>query len=85
MIGFLLGIPARLKLYAAAILAGVAGAFAIYAKGRADAKAKRAVQDLKQEIKAHDRINEADTGAGLSDSERIDRLREFADRHGKRE
>jgi hypothetical protein len=46
VIAFLLGIPSRLKLYAAAILAAIAGALAIYAKGRADAKAKRAVQDL---------------------------------------
>ena len=82
MIGFLLGIPARLKLYAAAILAFVAGAFGIYVKGRSDAKAKEAVKDLKQEVKTHDRINQADTGAGLSDSERIERLRSYAERHG---
>jgi membrane protein DedA with SNARE-associated domain len=84
MIGFLLGIPGKLKLYAAAILAAFAGAFALYAKGRADAKARHVVKDLKQEVQTHDRINKADTGAGLSDDERIDRLREFADRHGKR-
>jgi hypothetical protein len=74
----------RLKLYAAAILAALAAAFGIYAKGRADAKAKRAVKDLKQEVQTHDRINQADTGAGLSDDDRIARLREFADRHGNR-
>ena len=74
----------RLKLYAAAILAFVAGALGIYAKGRSDAKAKRAVKDLKQEVQTHDRINHADTGAGLSDDARADRLREFAARHGNR-
>jgi hydrogenase/urease accessory protein HupE len=46
MIGFLLGIPSRLKLWAAAIIAAMAGAMALYAKGRADAKAKRAMQDM---------------------------------------
>jgi hypothetical protein len=81
---WLFAIPARLKLWAAAIIAAMAGAMALYAKGRADAKAKRAMQDLTQEVKAHDRINKAETGAGLSDGERIDRLREFAARHGKR-
>jgi hydrogenase/urease accessory protein HupE len=43
---WLLAIPARLKLWAAAIIAAMAGAMALYAKGRADAKAKRAMQDL---------------------------------------
>lgn len=43
---WLLALPARLKLWAAAILTAIAGALAIYAKGRADAKAKRDVQDL---------------------------------------
>lgn len=81
---WLLSIPARLKLWAAAVLAAVAGAFAIYAKGRADAKAKRKADELKQEVQTHDRINRADTGAGLSDDDRIDRLHDFAARHGKR-
>jgi hypothetical protein len=74
----------RLKLWLAAIVAVFAAFGAVYAKGRADAKAKRDVKDLKQEVQTHDRINQADTGAGLSDDERVDRLREFADRHGKR-
>jgi hypothetical protein len=43
---WLFAIPARLKLWAAAIIAAMAGAMALYAKGRADAKAKRAMQDL---------------------------------------
>ena len=45
--------------------------------GRRDAEAK---QD-KEELAAHDRINNADTGAGLSDADRRDWLRDFADKH----
>jgi hypothetical protein len=56
MITFFLGIPSRLKLWAAAIVAVIAGAFAIYAKGRADAKAKRAVQDLTDHKETVERV-----------------------------
>lgn len=37
---------------------------------------------LQNEVEAHDRINRADTGANLSDDERVKRLRDFADKHG---
>ena len=84
MIALLLSIPSRIKLWLAAILAAAAGALAIYLRGSRDQKAKAKGDKLKQEVQAHDRINQADTGANLSDGERIDRLREFADRHGKR-
>jgi hypothetical protein len=56
MIGFLLGIPGKLKLYAAAILAAFAGAFALYAKGRADAKARHAVKDLTEHKDTVERV-----------------------------
>jgi len=46
VIRFLLGIPSRLKLWLAAAVTALAAVVAAYAKGRADAKAKRAVQDL---------------------------------------
>lgn len=52
MIGFLLGIPGKLKLWLAAILAALAGALAIYAKGRSDAKAKRKADEAARKIKA---------------------------------
>ena len=52
MIGFLLSIPGKLKLYAAAIIAAFAGAFAIYAKGRADASAKRKAAEAARKIKS---------------------------------
>lgn len=50
VIAFLLGIPSRLKLYAAAILAAIAGALAIYAKGRADAKARAKTDEQSRKI-----------------------------------
>jgi hypothetical protein len=46
MIAFLLSIPSRIKLWLAAIVAVFAAFGAVYAKGRADAKAKRDVKDL---------------------------------------
>lgn len=42
------------------------------------------LNELKQEVKAHGRINEADLGIGDSDAERIDRLRRYADRNSNR-
>ena len=77
MIGFLLGIPARLKLYAAAILAFVAGAFGIYAKGRADAKAKEAVKDLTEHKDTVERVLNETPSADPADDIRK-RLRERA-------
>lgn len=61
-------------------LAGLAG---VYVKGRADAKAKADTKAMKEDMKAHARINEADLGIGASDAERIERLRGFAAKHGK--
>lgn len=52
MIGFLLGIPGKLKIYCAAIIAALAGALAIYAKGRSDAKAKRKADESARKIKS---------------------------------
>jgi hypothetical protein len=71
----------RLKLWAAAFLAALAAALGIYAKGRADAKAKAAVKDLKEEIATHDRLNKAETGADLDDAGRAAWLRAFAKRN----
>lgn len=51
-------------------------------KGIALQKQKSSLEALQAERKAHERINNADTGAGLSDDERIERLRDFAARHG---
>lgn len=84
MIGFLLGIPSRLKLYAAAVVAAALGALAVYGKGRSDARHRAEVRQLREDSAAHERINHADLGTDASDDERRDRLREFAARHGNR-
>ena len=81
MIGALLG---DLWPYLIAAATAIAGALGLYFKGRSDANTKRKADELKQEVKAHERINEADTGAGLDDDQRRERLRQFAAKHGNR-
>ena len=66
----------------AAIGGVIAALAATWLGGRRSAKTAAKTETLKDEVKAHDRINKADTGAGLSDSGRIERLREYAKRHG---
>lgn len=63
-------------------LAAGAGLIGLYLKGRSDAKAKAETKAMKEDMKAHARINEADLGIGASDAERVDRLRDFAAKHG---
>lgn len=63
---------------AAAVIIG--GAFMA---GRRDARNDQQVDELENEVEAHARLNEAETGAGLSDADRRERLRQFADKHGK--
>ena len=69
----------RLKLWLAALGALIAAFVAAYLKGRGDSAARAENQQLKSEINAHERINDADTGGGATDGERIKRLRERAD------
>ena len=63
-------------------LAAGAGVLALYFKVRSGDKAKAENKVMKEDIKAHERINEADLGVGATDGERIERLREFAAKHG---
>lgn len=65
-------------------LLAVLGAAGLYAKGRSDAKAKAENKAMKEDLEAHERINEADLGIGASDAERVERLRDFAAKHGDR-
>lgn len=82
MIGFILAVPARLKVWGAAIIAALLALLAIYSKGRSDAAHKAEKKAMQADLKAHERINDADLGIGATDDQRIDRLREFAARHG---
>ena len=52
-------------------------------QGAQGQKAKQAEAQAKADRKAHERMNDADLGIGASDAERIERLREFAAKHGK--
>jgi hypothetical protein len=77
---------------ARAIGAALAGLLALWAygarkkrEGASAARSEAAAKAAKETIEAHERINNADTGIGATDSERIDRLRDFAKRHGKRD
>ena len=70
--------------YVAAAGAALLGVLAAYVKGRRDAKAKAENKAMKEDLEAHERINEADLGIGASDAERVERLRDFAAKHGDR-
>ena len=75
---WLLGIPARLKLWAAAILAALAGMAAIYAKGRADAKAKRKADEAARKIKTLETAREVKADVDeKSDADVRDGLRKW--------
>jgi hypothetical protein len=76
------GLVPNLWGYVAAAGAAVLGILGVYFKGRKDAKTKAENKAMKEDIKAHDRINQADLGIGATDGQRIDRLRDFAAKHG---
>lgn len=81
MMAFLWGIlgPFRKALaWAAAAFVIIGGAFLA---GRRDAKKAAQVNALENEVEAHERLNKADTGLGLSDDDRIARLSAFAAKH----
>lgn len=59
-------------------LIGLIFGIGIYAKGRADAKASRDAKDAREYQRTMERAIHADTGDGLSDAERADRLRKFS-------
>jgi hypothetical protein len=64
------------------LVAGLAAVAGIWGLAKRDARRGADLDAAKQELKAHDRINKADTGAGLSDGDRVKRLRDYAKRHG---
>jgi len=77
-------ITGKLAPYLMAGLAALAALFGAYFKGRRDSHAARDARDAKADQQAHGRMNDADLGIGATDSERIDRLRGFAAKHGNR-
>jgi hypothetical protein len=69
---------ARIKLYLAAFGFLLVAFVTTYLKGRNDSATAARHDQLKSEVDAHERINDADTGGGATDSERIKRLRDMA-------
>lgn len=69
----------RVKLWLAALGALFVAFATAYFKGRKDSAMVTENRHLKSEIDAHERINDADTGGGATDAERIERLRDMAD------
>ncbi len=55
---WLLAIPARLKLWLAAVIAAIAAVGAVYAKGRSDAKAKRVAAEQSRKIETMETARE---------------------------
>ena len=74
----------RLKLWLASILAALAGLLAVWAHGRRHEAQRRDAADDAAYRETRRRIDNADTGIGASDRERIDRLRAFGERNGPR-
>lgn len=64
--------------YIVAGLGALLGAFGIYRKGRKDQRAR----DDREDLKAHGRMNRAETGRNMSDGERRKWLSRFGSRHG---
>ena len=72
----------RIKMILAAVGAALAAFVVAYFKGRSDSAMVAQNQRLRSEMDAHARINDADTGGGATDGERIKRLREMAAKLG---
>ena len=69
----------RIKSYVIGLGLFLVGIVLVYLKGRSDAGINARYRQLKEEVDAHDRISDADTGGGATDAERIKRLRDMAD------
>ena len=68
----------RVRLMLATVGALIAAFVVAYFKGRADSAMVAQNKRLRSETDAHERINDADTGGGATDGERIKRLRDMA-------
>ena len=68
----------RFYAFLATIGAVIAAAIGIFTTGKRQARANARLKELEQGRKAHERINKVDTGADLSDSERVRELERIA-------
>ena len=76
MIRFILTLPARLKLWAAAIGAALAAGLAIYAKGKASERAKHELKAARSYKTTTERMQDADASMGDDPAVLRDRMRE---------
>lgn len=74
--------PMTALLIAAGFLLGLMNIRSRWLSDRLD-RANERNATLQAEVEAHDRINKADTGSGLSDADRRKHLREFAKRNSR--
>lgn len=61
-----------------ALMAAVGGLLWMIIRGGSERR------ELERDIEAHERMNDADTGAGASDADNVDWLRDFSQRHRRR-
>ena len=76
----LAGIPWRLWAWLGAAFAAALALAVAYSKGRQTEKAQRDASDAEAYRDTRKEIDNADLGIGATDQQRIDRLREIADR-----
>lgn len=76
MIRFILALPARLKLWAAAIGAALVTVWVIYAKGRASERAKHELKAARSYKTTTERMQDADASMGDDPAVLRDRMRE---------
>ena len=65
-----------------AAIGGIIALAATWLGGRKSGKTAVKLDAAQKELAAHDRLNETDTGADLTDDERVERLRAIARRLG---
>lgn len=84
MIDLILSLLSPFWPYIAGALGILGALFLGRRQGRVNERDRQAAKDAKADLQAHERINNAETGSGMSDAERVDRLRDFAAKHGAR-
>lgn len=75
-------IPSSIRRILAWLGVAVAAAWGFYFAGRRSAHRDNEVDELQNEVEAHDRLNKADTGDGDSDDVLRRKLHDFAKRNG---
>lgn len=76
MIDFILGLPARMKLWAAAIGAALVAVWWIYAKGKASERAKQELKAARSYKTTVERMQDAESAMGDDPAVLRDRMRE---------